>query len=197
MSHFQSASVPDDLPIPILMNVFKHHVHALRSLVSHAVEKGDSYLPKLSETLLVLGDNLMDLYIGHLTPHQIAREIIAQLERKQKLASPSFSSWVSETKGYRMLTFSELDQSKWVLREAEDHFRYVHVHPGRWSPASMRVRAHSLKTAVMSVVSARLDGGSPYDVERVNALRTQFLDLSPIKEVNPENGVGKIMKALV
>ncbi len=190
-------SVPDDLPIPILMNVFKHHVSSLRLLVSHAVQQGDEYLPQLAETLLVLGENLMDLYIGSLSPQRIADVIIAHVSQKQKLSPEPFAAWMEETKGYRVVTFSHLDQSNWVLRLAEEHERYIHVHPGRWSPASLRVRAHSLKTAVMAVTSAKLSGGDPFDVKQVNELRTTYLGLSPIKEVHPEQGLGKIVKALV
>ena len=43
------------------------------------------------------------------------------------------------------------DGSAWVLRQGEEGGRYVHVHPGRRTPPTLRVRATVLKTAVMAL----------------------------------------------
>ena len=49
----------------------------------------------------------------------------------------------------------------------------------------------------MSVVEALIHKRDPFDVKRINALRVEFLELSPIRDVSPENGLGKVMMHLL
>ena len=72
--------IAENVPKPILLNVLKHHRMALQELVNDSVEQGASYLPVLTEKLLVLGDNLMDLYLGELTVPEVSEAVLSILD---------------------------------------------------------------------------------------------------------------------
>ena len=86
--------------------------------------------------------------------------------------------------------------SRWVLRRGTEPGRHVHVHPARWAPHTLRVRANVLKTAVMVLAHASVYGGDPRDVARINAVRRQYLGLSPIKELAGDQGLGIVIDIL-
>ncbi len=193
---FPSNPVSEEVPKPILFNVLKHHHMSLQALIEDAVERGVSFLPALADRLLVLGDNLMDLYLGELSVSQVSGTVLSMLSDQQTLEYSSFSTWVEGKTSYQVVTLA-YDQSKWVLRLSDDQERYIHLHPGRWSPASSRVRAYALKTAVMTIVAAKIFKQDVLDVMLVNQMRMEYLGLSPIREISPNNGVGKLIMLLV
>src|SRR5262249_62216265 len=134
-------------------------------------------LGELARQLVAVGTEPMDLYPGRLSPRDLAGEIVAQLRADGRLDPDAFAAWVAEADGYRLVEVS--DGSRWTLRAAAGSERYVHAHPGRYSPQSLRVRANVLKTAVMVLADARANGGHPPELERVNAGRKRYLDLRP------------------
>src|SRR5262249_18291481 len=128
-----------EVPEPVLFNTWKHHAGALRQRVAEAAQHGAAALPELSGQLVVMGTELMDLYVGALTPAEIAHKVIADLKAQNRLGPDAYRAWLQANGGYAVLTFPE-DGSRWVLRAGAEGGRYVHVHPGRWSPATRRVR---------------------------------------------------------
>jgi hypothetical protein len=194
-----SAPGPDesawDVPPPVLFNPWKHHAGALRRRIAAVARGGESALAELPAQLLVIGTELMDLYTGALTPADIAARILAQLAAEGRLAPAAYQAWLAANGGYQVRTFPE-DESRWVLRMGEAGGRYVHVHPGRWSPATRRVRANVLKTAVMVLACTSVHGGDPYDVQLVNAVRRQYLGLSPVRAVGRAEGLGLVLAIL-
>src|SRR5262249_4245436 len=116
------------------------------------------------------------------------------LAAEGKLAEEVYRPWVLANSGYQTLTFPD-DGTVWVLRVA-DEARYVHVHPGRWTPQTQRVRANVLKTAVLALAHTRLHGGDPRDVQLVNRLRVEHLGLSPMREIAGEQGLGVVLDLL-
>jgi hypothetical protein len=84
-----------------------------------------------------------------------------------------------------------------VLRQGDEAGRYVHLHPGRWAPATRRVRANVLKTAVLALADAALHGGDPRDRTRINRVRRDYLGLAPLgKEVTGGQGLGAVIELL-
>ncbi len=173
---------------PVLFNTFKHHAGALRARIAAAAAQGPAGLVEAGQYLVVLGTRLMDLYTGPLTPRDLSARILAQLEETGHLERPAFAAWLAAQQGYALVTFAE-DESRWVLRLGNETERYVHVHPGRWSPATVRVRANVLKTAFLAILHARIHGGEPIERERINEVRRAFLGLSPVGD-DPEEGLG-------
>ena len=98
--------------------------------------------------------------------------------------------------GYAVLTLPE-DGSRWVLRLGDEGDRYVHVHPGRWSPETRRVRANVLKTAVMVLAYTGLHGRNPTELRLVNSVRRRYLGLAPMgQELSGEQGLGAVIDVL-
>jgi hypothetical protein len=181
---------------PVLFNIWKHHAQALRHRIAETVHAGSPALAELAERLVVIGTQLMDLYTGPLTPAEIGASVVVALQAERRLEWDVYRTWIEGSGGYAVLTFPE-DESRWVLRLGDEAEYYVHVHPGRWTPQTRRVRANVLKTAVMALAHSGVHGGSPIDLDRINSVRRDYLGLSPIgKELNSEQGLGAIIEVL-
>jgi hypothetical protein len=72
----------------------------------------------------------------------------------------------------------------------------VHVHPGRRTPNTCRVRANVLKTAVMALAYAGARGGGPLDVALINRVRADYLGLAPMRALADEGGLGAVIETL-
>jgi len=176
----------------VLLNTWKHHAGALRCrIVAAAAET----LPALAANLVVIGTELMDLYLGALTPAAIGGEILGQLACDGTLAVDAFQASLTDAGGYRMVDLS--DTSRWVLRLGDVAGRYVHVHPGRYAPLTRRVKANLLKTAVMVLAYVHVNGGEPMDVKLIDEVRRQFLALPPLgREAAGGGGLGGVIDVL-
>ena len=184
-----------DVPSPVLFNPWKHHAGAIRRRVAEVARAGPAALAGLAPQLLVIGTELMDLYTGPLTPAEIGAKVIARLQAEGRLALPAYRDWVKGNGGYCLLTFD--DGTRWVLRLGDEGGRYVHVHPGRWAPQTCRVRANVLKTAVLVLAHAGIHGGDPLDRARVNAVRRDYLGLSPVgRDLSGDQGLGAVIDLL-
>jgi hypothetical protein len=173
---------------PVLFNTFKHHAGALRARIAALAEQGPAALAAMGERLAVLGTKLMDLYTGRLTPRDISARVIEQLWEAGRLELSAFRDWIAGQEGYAVLSFAE-DESRWVLRLGDEAGRYIHLHPGRWSPATVRVRANVLKTAFLVLTHTRIHGSDPMDRDVINEVRRDLLGLSPVAE-GPDEGLG-------
>jgi hypothetical protein len=178
---------------PVLLNTWKHHAAALRRRIHETSQTGD--LSGLAGELVVIGNELMDLYLGALTPAEIGHQVVGQLSANKTLDLDAYRAWIQAGGGYRLIDLS--DTSRWVLRLGEEVDRYIHVHPGRYSPQTRRVRANVLKTAVLVLAYIRVHGGNPMDVTLVNSARRQYLALAPIgKDLARDQGLGGVIAIL-
>lgn len=184
---------PWESPSPILLNTWKHHAAALRHRIQEAAASGD--LSSLAANLVVIGTELMDLYLGKLSPAAIGREILDQLGADGTLAPDAYPDSLQASGGYRLLDLS--DASRWVLRMGDETGRYVHAHPGRYSPNTRRVRANVLKSALMVLAYVGIHGGDAMSVPLVNDVRRQYLKLAPIgKDLAGDQGLGAVIDIL-
>jgi len=182
-----------DAPAPVLLNTWKHHAGALRERIDAAVRAGD--LQALADGIVVIGTELMDLYLGALAPAEIGRQVVNQLAAENRLALDTYRSWLRVGGGYCLVDLA--DGCRWVLRLGEETDRYVHVHPGRYARHTRRVRANVLKTAVMILAHTGLHGSDPHDLALVNAIRQRYLALAPIgKELKGDQGLGAVIALL-
>ncbi|HEY7158819.1 MAG TPA: hypothetical protein VH575_33045 [Gemmataceae bacterium] len=185
-----------EAPSPVLLNTWKHHAAALRHEVRKTVQAGASALDELANHLVVIGTELMDLYMGHLSPAEIGSKVLAQLQTEDRVSLPAYRNWLSASGGYGVLTFDE-DGSRWVLRMGDETDRYIHVHPARWAPRTCRVRANVLKTAVMVLAHVGVHGGDPMELARVNAVRAAYLGLAPMgRNLSGAEGLGALIELL-
>jgi hypothetical protein len=185
-----------DIPLPILFNAWKHHAGALRQRIREAADAGPEGLDRLAESLVVLGSELMDLYHGRFTPTEIAERLLDALRQQNRLDREAFRTWVTANGGYTVLPLE--DGSRWVFRMGDEDERYVHLHPARHAPQTVRVRANVLKTAVLALASAELEGGDPLDRQRVNRVRQQYLGLAPLGRhlKSDQGGIGEVIALL-
>jgi hypothetical protein len=172
---------------PVLFNTYKHHAGALRRRVEQLARAGPSALAEAATQAAVLGNKLMDLYTGRLWPVEISAKVVEMLGAAGRLGLPAYRAWL-RAEGYVVVTFPE-DDSRWVLRLGDEQGRYVHLHPGRWSPATVRVRANVLKTAFFVLLHVAVHGGDPLDRALINAVRAEHLGLSPLGQ-DPEGDAG-------
>lgn len=177
----------------VLFNCWKHHAGFLRDRIAD-VARQLLTLNQLSEQLVVVGSELMDLYYGPHNPVQIAKELTERLQAQGNYAPDAFDLWVRANKGYRLEPIS--DGSVWTLRSALDEDRYIHIHPGRHAPNTLRVRANVLKTAVLVLAEAAQRGGSPLDLHRINRVRARYLRLENVYDLSASQSIKNVIELL-
>jgi hypothetical protein len=179
----------------VLLNAWKHHAGFLRYRIRAAAAEVDSGLDRLTANLIVVGTKLMDLYIGDRTPHDIGQQLLDQLRATSRLELDVLRTWLA-AHGHFVTTTID-DGSVWVLRLGDVAGRYLHVHPGRWTPRTVRVRANVLQTAVLTMAHAVIHGGDPMKLERANAVRQRYLNLAPLgRAPSGASGLGAIIELL-
>jgi hypothetical protein len=177
------------IPLPILLNCWKHHA----GFIKGEVQVKSEY--EILGELKTIGDSLMDLYIGSLSPHDISVQVVEQLKEQNVFEKDAYTSWIETANDrYRMIALS--DNSKWTLRLGDDEKRYVHIHPGRYSHHTVRVRSLSLKTAIAVLVWTTIHGGDALDIFIINKVRREWLGEPPVKSVSMNEGLGKLIMVL-
>jgi hypothetical protein len=184
----------DDVPAPILLNLWKHHAGFLRRQIERIAGQGESALAELSTQLRLVGTDLMDLYTGALRPAEIGESIRALLAGEDRLDRETYDAWMAWYPSHVIAL--DHDGSRWVLRRGGDPERFVDLHPGRWSPATRRVRASVLKTAVMAHALSRVNGSDFRDVSLINQARREYLSLPPIRDLSAGEGLDIVLGLL-
>lgn len=169
-------------PPPVLYNAWKHHAAWVRSRIAEAIASGPAGVDALAAELVVVGGSLMDFYTGALAADEVAQQILAQLEADGRLGPEPFAEWLAGQGGYGLVTLPA-DSSVWALRLGPAGGRYVHLHPGRHTPHTVRVNAATLKTAVLAHAVAGVTHASAFDMAVVNAARKRYLDLPPVPDL--------------
>jgi hypothetical protein len=180
----------------VLFNLHKHHAGFLRERIGTAVAAGATGLPALADELVIVGTKLMDLYHGPFSPREIADRVMAKLRPARRDTPTEFRAWVESAGGYETIEFPE-DMSRWVLRTGDEADRFIHVHPARNSPFTVRVRANVLTTAVLTLAYSAIHGGDPLSRSVVNAVRRDYLGLAPVgRDPSTVEGIGAVIELL-
>ena len=173
----------------ILFSGLKHHRHTLRDFIENPANE---QILQLRGKLLAIGNSLMDLYIGELTETEIYEEIIEILSAQNAVPEEKYRQFL-HPHHYRTVTLS--DTSQWVLRWGEKPNRHIHIHPGRYSPHTLRVKATTLKTAIAALIWRR-QFAQALDTPLLNRLRKDILGLSPVRDLSEAYSVAKVMDVL-
>ena len=184
----------EPVPHPVLLNAWKHHAGWIRWRIGQAAGAGQAGVDALPAEMAVVGTRLMDLYTGSFTPAAIAANLSAQLRDLGRLDYEPLAAWLNSQGAYSMLDLP--DGSRWTIRLGPADGRYIHLHPGRWVPHTMRVQANTLKSAVMAHAHARLTGGDPMDPTVVNDARRKYLGFLPVRELTGDAGLGAVITVL-
>jgi hypothetical protein len=179
---------------PVLLNTWKHHAGWIRWRVGRAAEAGGEGVAALVAEMAVVGHRLMDLYTGSLAPAEIGDHVTRSLRAAGRLEFDALSAWLKAQDEFSLIELP--DGSKWTIRLGPADGRYLHLHPGRWVPHTVRVQANTLKSAAVAHAHARLTGRVPTDLAVVNEARQKYLGLLPVRELTGDGGLGAVIAAL-
>jgi len=175
---------------PINFNCWKHHAGFIKKQIESVKEIKE--LDQLKVYLLKIGESQMDLYLGDHSPVKISEQILDYLHSKKIFSEKLYKDWLSKDgKDYQLVELK--DKSIWTLRLGDDAERYVHIHPGRYSPNTVRVKATTLKTAIFLLCFERLGAIKSFDTETVNNIRKKYLNEPPLKSFSKASGLGRLI----
>lgn len=175
-------------PHNIQLNALKHHIGAIVRLIAGCP------VTELSQRLKVLGNSQMDLYLGHLTEEDISQEVLAALQALHIDTEAGYRQWLIQHHHYRSISLS--DKSVWILRLGHDNPKYIHLHPGRYSPGTVRVKATVLKTAITLWIYRRNGLIDVINDIALNRVRKEVLQLSPVRSLEESRAVLKFLGIL-
>ena len=137
----------------------------------------------------------MDIYLGQLSPVAVCDEILIKLNKSGTYLPIQFQEWINDQhRGYNLLKLS--DNSVWTLRLGDQPNRYIHIHPGRYSINTIRVKALTLKTSIAFLINSDSGSLSEANLDCVNSIRKTILDVSPLKSISHSSGFGKVISLL-
>ena len=182
------------IPLPIHFNCWKHHLGFIKSQIgsSTTIKEFDT----LRKQLVKIGSSQMDLYFGKFSHSEIFQKILEHLHRNKIYSIEKFQSWLlTDGKEYRQIKLK--DKSTWVIRLGNGSDRYVHIHPGRYSPKTVRVKATTLKTAILVLSFEKLGKLEKINTESANQIRKKYLNEPPLKSFSSAFGLGRMMQLLI
>ena len=180
------------IPEPLLFNPLKHYLPYIRDLAAgRTMTINDPELKGLTKELKHIGTCVMDIYTGELPQEKIFVEILDFLHSNGLSARESFMKWTGTGfDEYKLHTVS--DTSLWMLKYHNHETRYVHIFPARSSPHSFRIKANTLKSAILYIMVIGKDYVSEDDLNAARALA----GLSPVREVADTEAVTEMIEIL-
>jgi len=179
------------VPNPLIFNPLKHYMPYIRDFVdfnsrTSSVKGYDS--SELIKVLKHIGTSVMDVYTGSLRLEQIFVEIRSFLESRKLLSKEAFALWAGTCySSYRITTLS--DSSIWTLKYHDNEKKYVHIFPARTSPFTFRIKANTLKSAILYLILIGKDYVTEDDLNRARAMT----GLSPVKDVTESEAVTELI----
>ena len=168
-----------DIPILVRFNPFKHH----RNYILRVLEFAS---PEVIINLLdPVCNNYIDIYTGPMTPESIGNAVIDILKSNRVFKADDFTRWVDIKNGYRQIKLE--DQSEWIVRKSNEDERFIHLHPAREGPFTIRFKGSTLKTAYLLKTGSK-DFQETLSLEKVNRVRIQ-IGLSPVKKLERSKGI--------
>ena len=170
--------------IPVTFNTYKHHFLFLTEKIENWK---NAEWDQTSNELLSIGENLADLYTGNLSVDNIFGESYAFFNNKNISNNNDFLKWLAPLE-YRKIILS--DSSEWIIKKGNDEKKYIHIHPGKKSPHTIRVRASTLKTVLtLMIITDNMPEQLNECLLTVNHIRTQYLRFSPVKSLHRGKGI--------
>jgi len=175
---------------PINLNCWKHHAGFIKKQMESVREINE--LEELKVYLLKIGESQMDLYFGDYFPEKISEQILDSLHQNKIFLCEKYRNWLlKDGKDYQLVELK--DKSIWTLRLGENPERYVHVHPGRYSPHTVRVKATTLKTAILILNFERMGEFKTVETLIINQIRKKYLNEPPLKSFSRASGLGRLL----
>ena len=141
------------IPKPVLLNCWKHHLGFIINEINSY--RPDEIPDKLKADLLNIGNSTTDLYTGEISPPEAAKIAVGLLKKDGLYQKDIYEKWIHDSEDqYQTMEFP--DQSVWIFKIGNSHERYIHIHPGRYVPHTLRVKATILKSVISTIVLSRL-----------------------------------------
>lgn len=183
-------SFDPNLPVPIAFSGWKHHMGFIATSINKLSVKIDD--ATITAICHGIGGSMLDLYIGNLSPENIASEILEKVKCNGALVKEKFTHWVCNSgDNYQQVTIS--DGSYWTLRLGRYPERYVHIHPSRYAINTIRARPTALKTVIAYSLKYP-DYINNIDIQKINQVRLLCLNLSPLKEGVVNHQIFRILR---
>ena len=180
------------IPVPILFNPLKHHLGYIREFIElNSVDENKSDRDSAIKELKHIGGSVMDIYSGSLSYNAIGNELLDTVKSKGLSSSESFRKWAGGVEN-ELRTTSLSDGSVWILKYFEHERRFVHSFPARFSPLTFRIKANTLKSAVLYEIFSGKDFVSE---ESLNATRA-MAGLSPVRDVFDTEAIIELIEIL-
>jgi len=174
-----------DIPFPVLFNPFKHHRNYIFGVIKEIT-------PEVIRSLLdQVCNNYIDIYTGEMTPEEIGSSVVAILKSNQLSQVDAFTRWLGSPDGYRTIRLDDL--SEWIVRKSDDVKHFIHLHPARSGPLTIRFKGSTLKTVYLFKATLSDIRETP-SLENVNLIRNQ-IGLSPVKRLERNKGILKCFDA--
>jgi hypothetical protein len=181
------------VPLPINLNCWKHHAGFIKNQILSVTSVEE--IEKLNSSLRKIGELQMDLYLGKFLVEEISNQIIKTLKREKTFSFEDYKKWLyKDRKGYQLVKL--MDKSIWTLRLGENEQRYIHIHPGRYSLHTIRVKATTLKTAILALCFEQVGEMKSINTEAVNHIRKKYLNEPPIKSLSKASGLMRLIGLL-
>jgi hypothetical protein len=180
----------NQIPPPLLLNPLKHHLGFIREYIWEKTNRQTDIISVLKD-LKHLGGSLMDVYTGTLSQDKIVKEIQRFLLTGNLTEKEVFKDWAGRAP-IDFKTFKLSDESMWVLKYFNNEFRFVHSFPARYSPHSFRVKANTLKSAIIYIICIGKDFVSEDDLNQARAV----IGLSPVKDVIDAEAITEMIDIL-
>jgi len=172
---------------PVTFNAYKHH---LKFLIEMTIAWQKLNWNEVVKELKFIGNNLTDLYWGDLSPDRIIYECYSYFKGLKISDESKLAEWLAPLQ-YKKIWLS--DGSLWVIKTGSDKRHFIHVHPAKNSPKSIRVRATTLKTVIaLKVQLLKPENRVLYNLKTVNLIRTGIMGLSPVKSLDKGKGIDRL-----
>ncbi len=173
------------------LNCWKHHAGFIKNQIAKV--NNEEKIKVISSIVKIVGESQMDLYCGKLTPIEITSFIAKILKSDNAYKYSAYKLWLgSKGKDYRLITLP--DKSVWALRMGNEKENYIHIHPGRYTEHTIRVRALTLKTTICILAHMNCYKIPSSDLQLVNIVRMNFLKAPPVKSLSSISGLKKLLK---
>ncbi len=185
--------LPDlHIPEPLLFNPLKHYLPYIRDfIINYMPDTIKPELKNLTRELKHIGTCVMDIYTGGLSQDSIFGEISKFLITNEVSVKDAYMKWAGvDFNNYRIISLS--DGSQWTLKFHNNETRYVHIFPARLSPHTFRIKANTLKSAILYVIMIGKDYVSEDDLNKARAMA----GLSPVREVGDAEAVTEMIEIL-
>lgn len=179
------------IPAPVLFNPLKHHLGYIREFIELNSGTGEEHRPEIVRELKHIGGSVMDVYLGNVGYDEIGAELLHFVIENNLSSAGDFLKWAgNDPNEFRSVNLS--DGSVWVMKYHCNENRFVHCFPARFSPSSIRIKANTLKSAILYQIFIGKDYLSEEDLNTARAIG----GLSPVRDIFDTEAITEMIEIL-